>query len=84
MVLDQYYFVHSNGLVLIGIWETHDLIVNQYKISKIVFDLWAERRHLERDWKVTGKKKHGASHLQEKSVICEIRCENGKNYKIRS
>ena len=55
-VHDQYYFIHSNKLVLFGISERHEAIVNNDKnpIVEVSFDINKKNRS---DKKVTGKHK---------------------------
>ena len=78
--VDQYYFVHSNHLVLFGLSKKHDIfqkiregIFDPAKL-KISFDRKGKASKMEAASKVSGKKKLNATQLDQKTMICEIRC----------
>ena len=61
--VDQYYFVHSNHLVLFGLTKKHDIfskikegVYDQSKMS-ITFDRKGKASKMEAASKVSGKKK---------------------------
>lgn len=62
--LDQYYFLHSNNLLLFGISEQHEAIKNhregKSKIISVNFDM--DRKRQRGDQKVIGKSKSKSSH----------------------
>ncbi|TNV75928.1 hypothetical protein FGO68_gene1826 [Halteria grandinella] len=81
--LDQFYFIHSNKLVLFGLSPRHEAIVNnsQNPITGVSFDANKKQRSQN---KVTGKSKSGGTRLDPRTIVCEISTQNGKVYKVRS
>jgi len=61
---EQYYFLHSNGVTLCGLSKNHFLFNENVKIKKI--------EDLNKVFKVSGKKKHGARVLNEVDYCLDI------------
>ena len=84
--LDQFYFEHSNHLILFGVASTHDLIqkfragVLDASTLEISFDRKGKSSKLENTQKISGKKKNNAIFLTPESIICEIRCHLSPEY----
>mmetsp|Transcript_11318 Transcript_11318/g.19055 ORF Transcript_11318/g.19055 Transcript_11318/m.19055 type:complete len:105 (+) Transcript_11318:248-562(+) len=84
--LDQYYFEHSNHLILFGIAATHDLFdkVRQGLVKpetlQILFDRKGKSSKIESTQKISGKKKLNAVFLDRKTMVCEIRCDYSDLY----
>ncbi|CDW89801.1 UNKNOWN [Stylonychia lemnae] len=94
--LDQYYFEHSNKLILFGISQKHEAVVNHATNPIISVNFDTDRKRQRGDNQVVGKSKSkinsllylihlgGAIRLDPKTVVCEIKCQDGKYYKVRS
>ena len=67
--VDQYYFLHSNHLVLFGLSKKHDIFkkisdgIFDPKKLKITFDRKGKASKMEAASKVSGKKKLNATQL---------------------
>ena len=81
--------------MLFGLSERHEAIVNNSNnpIVSVSFDSGKKHRS---DVKVSGKAKSkvfqfiilcvigGGTRLDPRTIICEVRCQDGKLYKVRS
>eukprot|EP00826_Nyctotherus_ovalis_P006227 TRINITY_DN11451_c0_g2_i2.p1 TRINITY_DN11451_c0_g2~~TRINITY_DN11451_c0_g2_i2.p1 ORF type:complete len:141 (+),score=38.48 TRINITY_DN11451_c0_g2_i2:48-470(+) len=81
-IRDRYVFLHSNKyarvdgrIALVGISKKHSAVKGE--IERVVL------RDYE-DKKMTGKRKHGAIMIEEKTGLGEIHMTNGKVFKIRA
>ena len=91
--LDQFYFIHTNKLVLFGLSERHEAIANNAAnpITSVCFDVGKKQRSQNQ---VSGKHKSkvcsidafivGGTRLDSRTIVCEVRCADGKVYKVRS
>eukprot|EP00347_Sterkiella_histriomuscorum_P018799 403344131 len=82
--LDQFYFMHSNQLVLFGISNRHEAIKNNDTNPIVSVNFDCDRKQKRGDSQVKGKSKSGAIKLDPRTMLCEIKCQDGTYYKIRS
>ena len=79
--LDQYYFLHSNKLLLLGLSPRHTAIVahktGKDKIKAVQFNE-------SRTQNISGKRKSGAAKMDFFTIVCTIEMESGTTYKVRS
>ncbi len=80
--LDQCYLAHSNKIVILTLAPTHEIITDELVVTKVNFDI--NKKANRSDMVVTGKKKLNATDVAEKTILCELEVEGGKQYKIRS
>lgn len=78
---DQYANLHSNGLVVIGVADTHPLLAAG-GVRAVSFATGKNKRDLA-EVKPRGKKKRGTLFVQAETAICEVTCENGATYILR-
>jgi hypothetical protein len=72
---DQFVLQHSNGLCVIGVAASHPLRDPAGpKVTAVVF-----RKDLLSN-KPSGKKKIGASWMNELSPLCDVTCDDGSTY----
>ena len=65
--LDQFYYFHSNKVVLFGLSEKHAAVVN-HATDPILEIKWVGDRMAG----ISGKRKQGAISLEYASIICEV------------
>jgi len=69
---NQYAFVHTNKLFMIGMAKEHEVIKKNLTIYKISFDVVTKGNALA----VKGKRKKGGMKVKPGTPICEVFCEN--------
>ena len=95
--LDQYFFIHTNKLILFGLSPRHEAITKhkskEDEIIEVKFDTNRTQNisgkhkckysgYIARDWRFLLLA--GAANLDMRSVICEICMRSGTTYKVRS
>mmetsp|Transcript_55438 Transcript_55438/g.63657 ORF Transcript_55438/g.63657 Transcript_55438/m.63657 type:complete len:204 (-) Transcript_55438:77-688(-) len=78
LCLNQYAFLHTNKLFMLGLSNEHEIIKNQLKIEKISFDCLSKGNSLE----VKGKKKRGGFKVHSNSKLCQITCAGGVEFTL--
>merc|ERR1711935_349876 len=81
IVKDHFTFQHTNKLVMVGLSHRHHLIANQFKIAKIEYP---GIKNTDMTKVVKGKKKKGGVITGLKTLICNITCENGQVFEVKS
>eukprot|EP00033_Pygsuia_biforma_P002887 GCRY01003185.1.p1 GENE.GCRY01003185.1~~GCRY01003185.1.p1 ORF type:complete len:192 (+),score=14.45 GCRY01003185.1:304-879(+) len=77
---DHYLFTHLNGVCVVGITPFHAVFQEGGSITKICFLVGLDKDNQE--VKLSGKRKHGAQTLKERTKIAEVHCSNGAIYPI--
>ncbi|XP_058090820.1 uncharacterized protein LOC131237167 [Magnolia sinica] len=75
---DQYVYRHANGLCIIGLAPTH-IALAEKGVTTVDFNVGKSDRS---DYKVTGKRKKNAQHLEPNSALCKV-CANETFYVVR-
>ena len=71
---------HSNKICVVTLSLNHKVFSSSSPISKVNFKVGEKLDRTNN--KVVGKGKKGGQHVDEKSLLCIIECENGTNYKV--
>lgn len=72
---------HSNRICLITIAPSHPIVAEKKQVVEIDFVAGNVDRLKN---KVSGKGKRGGQKLEEKSILCRVKCEDGFSYDIYS
>ncbi|GFT91925.1 protein Abitram [Nephila pilipes] len=79
---DECVLTHSNRLCLITLAPTHPILKENIDVVSVNFGPVGQINRLSN--KVSGKFKRGGQRLNEKSVLCSVKCSNDCEYTIYS
>jgi hypothetical protein len=78
---DVYVYLHTNGLMVIGLAPSHPIVLQKKPIKEVKFQ--SEHRDFSKNI-VRGAKKKGGARLRPEGTLATVVCEDGTEFTVRS